>query len=159
MFQPKTRGIPTNNNNNNNHRRQNDLQPRQHQAQASSSRYSGYLQYDDRKINGFDFLVSNAAKKTVRSTVPELVPISRSIQPFMNGNTNNWNHQNNTRNGTSSSISPQPTRGRKSVFSFGKKPTAVSKRIIRTTDSIINMFLLFFSNMKTVLCTHQTHLC
>ena len=125
MYEPKNRGTSTNYNNNS-QRRRNELQTRQQQPQPSSSRYSGYLQYDDRKTNGYDFLVNNAAKKTVRSNVPELVPISRSVQPFMNGTTNNWNNQNNTRNGTSSSISPQPTRGRKSVFSFGKKPTAVS---------------------------------
>lgn len=126
MFQPKNRGTSTSNNNNNQRRRIALEQRHQQQQQPSSSRYSGYLPYDDHKQNGFDFLVNNGAKKTVRSNVPELVPISRSVQPFMNGNTNNWKNQNNTRNGMSSSISPQPTRGRKSVFSFGKKSTAVS---------------------------------
>ncbi|CAO1410692.1 unnamed protein product, partial [Diamesa hyperborea] len=123
LFQPKNRGTSTTNNNN--QRRRLALQSRQQQQpQPSTSKYSGYLPFDDHKQNGFDFLVNNAAKKAIRSNVPELVPISRSVQPFMNGNTNNWKNQNNTRNGMSSSISPQPARGRKSVFSFGKKSTA-----------------------------------
>ena len=146
MFQPKTRGTSTTNNNNNQRRRitlqSRPQQQQQQQQQPSTSKYSGYLPFDDHKQNGFDFLVNNAAKKAVRSNLPALVPISRNDQPFMNGNTNNWKNQNNTRNGISSSISPQPTRGRKSVFSFGKKSTPVS-----TTNTEFETALTLFCTL------------
>ncbi|CAO1391806.1 unnamed protein product [Diamesa serratosioi] len=122
LFASKTRGTNTNDNSNN-QRRRNDLQHKQQEQQPSSSGYSGFSQYNDRRMNGFDLIANNADKKTIRANVPQLVPISRSVQLFMNGSTNNWNNQNNTRNGTSQSISPQPTRGKKTVFSFGRKST------------------------------------